>query len=73
MCVHIIYDTHIIPIFSDGVGPCMLRQSLPIILLTYNAGSKYSSSLLCVHVFIHAQHSFININRLGVHTQDLGA
>lgn len=54
VCAHIIYDTHILPIFSDGVGPCRLRQSLQIILLTYNAGSKYFYSLLCVHVCIHA-------------------
>ena len=71
VCVNIIHDTHISmnPIFSDGVGPCMLRQSLPIILLTYNAGSKYSTSL-CVHVCIHWHHTFMNMDGLGVHTQD---
>lgn len=56
MCVHIIHHTHIIPILLDDVGPCMLRQRLPITLLMHSAGSKHSSSL---RVCINAQHSLM--------------
>lgn len=53
VCIHTIIDTHISPIFFEAVGPCMLRQSLQIILLMYSAGSKSTSShLVCVFMCI---------------------
>lgn len=51
-------DTHIIPILSDDVGPCMLRQSLPIILLTYNRMQAQNTTRAFVCVFMRNTHSW---------------
>lgn len=64
VCIHTIIDTHISSIFFEAVGPCMLRQSLPIILLMYSAGSISSSSrFVCVFMCITLSLTF---NRNGV-------
>lgn len=53
VCIHTIIDTHISPTFFEAVGPCMLRQSLQIILLMYSAGSESTSShFVCVFMCI---------------------
>lgn len=70
MCVFM-YDTYISPILSDGVGPCMMRKSLPLILLTYNAGSKYSSGLFvctCVYSCVLTLTDYVYTHTTNTHT-----